>query len=278
MVDIHCEYCNHLEDITYLDSSGKIRANVSLNFLHTLKEKLQQSPIFKNSRLSLIARDSMAGIIKNPLMRSKEEGLILVLDSIYLKDTVLLQRERYTDYLTANFAIAYKFGCKTYLRKNMELNTNYLLEDTAFWPAQNVSLTLYLEVPEMKDAIWDTGIKAGEEYARYLAPYWVEQSRLFYYGNNKSFKSAFELIQKSQLDSAIQVLKSEAEVKPGKIRAAHAFHNLAVVYELKDDFTNALAMSDSSGKIKNIPTSKDYSETLRLRKIDKIALDWQLQE
>ncbi|NJK98434.1 MAG: hypothetical protein HC905_29090 [Bacteroidales bacterium] len=51
---------------------------------------------------------------------------------------------------------------------------------------------------------------------------------------------------------------------------------MAVTYELKDDLNNAHKMADSVYNASLTKASKEYNEKLRIRKIDKIALDWQL--
>lgn len=274
VVNIHCEYCNKPELIARLDSSNKFRAKASLNFLHTLKEKLQQSPILQKAHFSLLPHDSLLKEIQNHHSR-EEQGLVILLDSIYLADIIVYQKQKSTNEIIPIYGVIHKFGCKTFQRRNMELIDSYLLEDTVFFP---VSYSYgAIVVPEWEEAVWDTGIKAGEKYANYLAPYWVEQKRLYYYQNN-SFKKAYKYIQKDQLDSAIvSVNEGLKNVKKLKDRAK-ALHNLAVIYELKDDFPNALALSDSANKIKKTELSTQYSGILRLRKIDKLALDWQLGE
>jgi len=273
-VEILCDYCENTSAIYLLDSVNRNYTKVSLNFIYTLKENLQKSPIFPNTEFSLISSDSLLPTLKNYKARSMENGLIIILDSIYLKDTVIIQNDNLNNKLFS-FAMAHKFRCRTYDKRSMMMVDNYLLKDTLFWDA-DYSDYLLLSFPEIDEAIWDTGISAGVKYSHYLAPYWVDQSRDFYIGNNKSFKSSYKLIQLNNLDSAIYLLNNELSKNTSKLKKEKELHNLAVAYELKDDLTNALVMADSSYKIKNNKIFKKYAEKLRLRKLDKIALDWQL--
>ena len=274
-VDIHCEYCINRKAISFLDSVEQIEARVSLNFLYTLKENLEKSPIFQNTKFSLISSDSLLLKMKDHNSR-KNNGLYILLDSIYLKDTILIEREKYRYLYSYTFAIAHKFGCRTYNMSDLQILDNHLMEDTVFWPSQPSEWELLMNNPTILEAMWDTGIKAGEKYAHYLAPYWVEQSRDFYFGNDKAFKKSYTLIQINQLDSALNILQQGNNKKPGKNKLSKLLYNSAIIYELKDDFENAQIMADSSYRlVKNIAT-KYYADKLRIRKLDKIALDWQL--
>jgi hypothetical protein len=275
VVNIHCEYCDKSNLILRLDSVNRYKAKASLNFLYTLKEKLQQSPLLQNAKFSLLSHDSLLQEIKDTRAR-QENGLVILLDSIYLSDTLLSQKPKSSNEKIVTYGVIHRFRCKTFQRRNMEILDNYLLEDTLFFPV-SYFYTDVIVTPEWDDAVWDTGIKAGEKYAHYLAPYWVEQKRQFYY-QNKYFRKAFKFIQTDQLDSAMfSINECVKQMKNIKDRSK-AFHNLALIYELKDDFPNALALSDSAYKTRKSKLSEQYSEILRLRKIDKIALDWQMEE
>lgn len=277
-VEIHCEFCQDESQLLQMDSISRIEANTSLSFLNTLKENLEKSPIFQNSKFTFISSNDLLKEIKDYKTRIAENGIVIILDSIYLMDTILVEKVRGSGDIKYTYGVIHKFGCKTYLKKNLLVLDKYLLEDTTFWPPQYAFMEPQLELPPLVDAAWDTGIKAGERYAHYLAPYWVEQSRYFYYGNNKSFQTAFVLIQTNHLDSAIHVLQDEANKHSGKQQTAKALYNLAVVHELKNDFDNALILADSSMHIQKKILTEDYSDKIRLRKIDNIALDWQLND
>jgi hypothetical protein len=273
-IDIHCEYCTNPRLIYNLDTLDQPYAVLSLHFLQSLKENLEKSPIFQNTEFSMVSSDSLLNLLKNYKLRSKQTGLVILLDSVFMNDTVITQKERYqaSSYL---YGIIHKLGCRIYDKATMQVINNYLLEDTLFWPPQPSIWLLEANVPAPDDSWIETGIKGGEAYAHYLAPYWTEQSRTFYYGN-KAFNQSFKFIQNSQLDSALNVLQQFQNKKPGKYVSMMALHNMAIIYELKDDMINAYSMADSSYKTKKTELTKSYIEKLRIRKLDKAALDWQM--
>jgi predicted negative regulator of RcsB-dependent stress response len=158
----------------------------------------------------------------------------------------------------------------------MQVIDTYLLQDTLFWPSHFSEWELYLNSPDMENASLETGIRAGEKYARYLAPYWTDQTRNFY-GNRKVFKNAFRFIQRNELDSAIQIIEKAIEMTKSKSYVSKALYNLAIIQELKDELDKALILADSANKTLENKIYTDYTEKLRLRKLDKTALDWQLE-
>jgi hypothetical protein len=273
-IDIHCEFCDNPRSIYKLDTLEQVEANVSLYFLKSLKENLEKSPIFENTNFSMISSDSLLTLLKDLKLRRSESGLVILLDSVFINDTLITQRERYQT-ISYLYGIIHKFGCRTYNKTTMQVINNYLMEDTLFWPPQPSIWMLDANMPTAEDARIETGIRGGEAYAHYLAPYWTEQSRIFYYGN-KYFNQAYRFIQKSELDSALNKLQKYKGENHGRNMTMMNFHNMAIVYELKDDMLNAYAMADSSYKIKKSDQTKFYIENLRIRKLDKAALDWQL--
>lgn len=275
-IDIHCEYCNNERAIYLLDSSDQTEAKVALKFLESLNENLQKSPIFQTTRFTTITSDSLLSLLKNHKARNNEPGLIILLDSIFLSDTVINAIDRRSMARFYTYGVIHKFGCRTYVRSNMQILENYLMEDTLFWPPQPDIWSLEANLPLTGEAYKETGLRGGEAYARYLAPYWTDLSRLYYYGP-KPFNKAYNFLQRNQLDSALHVLNEYLKEKPGKSRKMMNLHNMAVIHELKDDMENAYLLADSAQKVKKSLVTKDYPGQLRIRKLDKIALDWQLK-
>lgn len=273
-VDIHCEFCSDPQSVYRMDTLNQSYTIVSLYFLQSLKENLEKSPVFQETKFDLVSSDSLLSMLKDFKTRNQENGLVILLDSIFINDTLITHKERYQSpfYL---YGIIHKIGCRTYYKKTMQILDNHLLEDTLFWPPQPTIWMLDANIPTAEEARIETGIKAGEAYAHYLAPYWTEQSRYFYYGN-RYFNQAYNFIQKSELDSAVNVLQQQQNEKLSRNMAMMNFHNLAIAYELKDDMIKAFTMADSSYKIKKTELTKSYIEKLRIRKLDKAALDWQL--
>jgi hypothetical protein len=269
-VVILCKYCNDTTSFLFMDSMQRLKARTSLNFLYTLRENLEKSPLFEDSQFSFRA--------ENPQNGDSKKSLIIKVDSIYLKDTIIAQRMKYASYSMYTFGVIHRFGCTVFTTDSSAIISNYMLHDTVFWPPVYTDDQVEAEWSEIQEAFWDTGIKAGKRYAHYLAPYWIDQSRIFYYRYSPVFKRAYEEIQKDKLDSALTILRNFKVKNSHQKQRARTLHNMAVVYELSGEIENALSMADSSNTVKKNRITKEFSDKLKIRKIDQIALDWQLSD
>ncbi|NJK98435.1 MAG: hypothetical protein HC905_29095 [Bacteroidales bacterium] len=178
-VEIHCEFCDDPEPIKLMDSLSRITARTSMNFIHSLKENLGKSPLFRDSSLYFINSEKLLAEIKRYKTRIKENTLIIILDSIALTDTVIEQRGKYSANNVYTYGVIHKFGCKIYDKSSMVLLSNYLLEDTVFELAQVSPWPYTTEDFSFDNTAWNTGVLAGEKYAHYLAPHWIDQTRIF---------------------------------------------------------------------------------------------------
>ncbi len=230
---IHCEYCMNPEKMTLLSNSENDKAIVSLHFLKSLRENLEKSPIFKNTVFIMCSSDSLLQLLKDYSKRTQENAYVILLDSIYLEHSNVIHDY---DKSTYYYKIIYKLGCRTYDRNSIQIVDNYLLEDTAYWPPQ-VLLKRESSLSPPDNILIETAINAGEDYAHYLAPYWTDETRIFYSGS-KRFNSAYKKLQVNSLDSAFNILQ-EGGTKYGRKMTNRKFHNMAVIYELKDDLKNA---------------------------------------
>jgi hypothetical protein len=273
-VYIHCEFCNQEDIISELEENEQTKARISLNFLFSLKETLHKSPIFKDASIQTVSTSNLLNDLKDYKSRLKSEDLVIVLDNIYLNDSLVKIKSEFGSNLYTQCLI-YKFGCKVYEKKNLQLIDHYMLQDSSFYPL-NIFMTRLVKDSVVRDVLWNTGIKAGEDYAHYLAPYWVDVTRKFSYYHNNTFKKAFNCIQKGELDTALNILQDVNNTSKHKKIKARTVYDIAIIYELKDDFENALQMAEASDTLHNSKLTKDLIKKLRIRKIDKLALDWQV--
>ncbi len=271
-VYIHCEYCINPEKSALLSKSENEKATVSVYILKSLRENLEKSPLFRNTVFVMCSSDSLLSVLKDNSKRTREYGLVILLDSIYLEHSNVIED---FDKATYYYRMVYKFGCSTYNRNSIQVIDNYLLEDTAYWPPQ-VLLKREQSLDPPDKILFETGVIAGEDYAHYLAPYWTDQSRIFYYGNKK-FNYAYKHLLNNNLDSALMILQKDG-TNYGRRLTSMNFNNMAVIYELKDDLGSAFSMADSAKSIMKTKWGDTYLEKLRIRKLDKAALDWQMDQ
>lgn len=148
-----------------------------------------------------------------------------------------------------------------------------------------VSATSYKELvenklPKRKEVFTDVSNDIGNQYVSSLAPEWTDLSRfLFSSGDDRLAISQYYLDQ-NNWETPIRLwteISSEANAK----LAARACYNLAVAYEIKDEFEQANKWLQESVKnynsLKKLPSEyqkiEKYSVELKLRTENKKKLD-----
>ncbi|WP_372751023.1 DUF6340 family protein [Labilibaculum sp.] len=156
---------------------------------------------------------------------------------------------------------------KTYLDEKLLIDSVY----------SEVSSTSYKELvdntlPKRKDVFTDVSYEIGNQYAISLAPEWIDLSRfLFSSGDDRLSISQYYLDQ-NNWETPINLWTEMTSEKNLKL-AARACYNLAVAYEIKDDFVQANKWLQES--IKNY-----YSLTklpAEYEKIEKYSLELQVR-
>jgi hypothetical protein len=277
-MDIHCLYCGSLTPEMEPDSESRMKASVSLNFLHSLQESLEKSPILEKTDVILQSDDSIIQKLADIKGHKFANNCLIVLDSIFIQDVILGDQNKNNSSFLYAFSTIDQFDCKLYKTSNFNLIDHYKQKDTLYWSQfmDSNSLEVFPLLP-FRDRIWDAGIKAGEKYAHHLAPYWSKENRLLFSWSHKSLRKANKFMMNNQLDSANQILSNILEkYSTQKVLYSNALHNYAVLMEMQDRIDEAIQAETQSVSIKKYMYLNDYLSVLRRRKLDKIALDWQL--
>jgi hypothetical protein len=157
-----------------------------------------------------------------------------------------------------------------------------LLIDSVY---SEVSATSYKDLvenklPKRKEVFTDVSYEIGKEYAISLSPEWIDLSRfLFSSGDDRLAISQYYLDQ-NNWETLIRLWTEITSEGNAKI-AARACYNLAVAYEIKDDFEQANKWLQESIKnynsLKKLPPEYEkiekYSAELKRRTENKKKLD-----
>lgn len=150
------------------------------------------------------------------------------------------------------------------------------LIDTIFWNGYDTEgrYNRKAKLPPRITALKIAAQMVGENYSKRFFASWQNVNRTYSVPPLPDFAAADEFVQKGEWDNAIMLWKRYAEDKNGKI-AINARYNLALAYEMKDDFETAEKWLQAAQKIATDYNSRDdlkmilrYQKVLAKRKMD----------
>ncbi|HYQ55750.1 MAG TPA: DUF6340 family protein [Draconibacterium sp.] len=155
--------------------------------------------------------------------------------------------------------------------------------DTIFWNAYdaNGNYQRNVNLPPRLTALKIASQMVGENYSKRFFASWQNVNRMYSVPPLPDFAAADELVQKGKWDDAIMLWKRYADDSNGKM-AINARYNLALAYEMKDDFDTAEKWLNASQQIATDYRSKEdlkmilaYKVLLAKRKRDIADLNQQ---
>lgn len=119
------------------------------------------------------------------------------------------------------------------------------------------------ELPKRKDLFRDVSYELGKEYALLLSPQWADFSRRYFIAGDDRFAVANYYLNQENWEKAISIWEEIADENNFKLSGRACF-NLALAYEIKEDFTSAnqwLRRAVSSyKKLKSLPSEFKWVE------------------
>ncbi|MEA4983330.1 MAG: DUF6340 family protein [Paludibacter sp.] len=180
------------------------------------------------------------------LARKNQVNTVISLDRILVNDNVaeLFNQEENTflAYMEARFEKHW-----TVFFPEMHQKFNLITKDTVYWESESYYRQRALNgLPVRRDALIDGALITGAKDVDKFIPYWEKVDRYFFNFNKKSFKPGMDAVYKKDWEGAIAcwedlLSKSQSETFKAKIA-----HNLAVVYEIKEDIGKAYDYSNKA--------------------------------
>ncbi len=163
----------------------------------------------------------------------------------------------------------------------------YLQKDSIFWYDYfNDSKKAVEAIPDFKDAVKTIARLTGQNYPLRIAPWWETVDREYFSAGHHLYQRANDLVKINNWNEAAKIWYHiyESENKKQKARAAY---NLALSYEIRNDFQEAKAWAEISRNLfetlKSIQVSEierkmafKYFESLNERFAETEALHKQL--
>lgn len=131
-------------------------------------------------------------------------------------------------------------------------------------------------LPSQVDSIVALGRDAGDDYARRIAPTYVQVSRAYYGRGDERFTDARRHVRARQWEAAGRIWRGVAEQESdAKLRGRAAF-NLALWFETRGDLDGALAWAEKAHGDLGNARARQYIATLHGRIADRERLAVQM--
>lgn len=243
-------------------------------FDSTLKARFIESPMFEQSKAVVQKEsdlDKEMGRMPSSEMNKHVSLSVRKMEVIEKKPQVGYNNWDFS--YTASYSYTYRFRIEMQNIGTEHYYDTSTITDTLTWEAESYYKEMLSDqLPTRREAITDIATMAAEKYARKVAPYWTTEERMLYYSNNKYMRKGYNLYLVNDLDGAIQSWKHLYEVGTPQL-ASIAAHNIALIYEILDDFDNSELWLDNSIKSKYHYQTVDYYYRIKERKAGRKKLD-----
>jgi hypothetical protein len=125
-----------------------------------------------------------------------------------------------------------------------------------------------------KDAVKNTGMNMGKNYATRIITYWIRVSREYYVKGNDNFKIAKRRAQTGNWDGAAELWLKETTNSKAKV-AERACYNTAIINEINGDLDKAIEWAKKSYEDYNNKLALEYLNILKNRKARNNELEYQ---
>ncbi|MDR2928918.1 MAG: tetratricopeptide repeat protein [Cytophagaceae bacterium] len=174
----------------------------------------------------------------------------------------------------------------TIYRKDGVLLDTFFKTDNIFWDENADNFGRLHNLPSQREAVEVMADYLGEAYLQHITPYWETVSRQYFSSGNYLFSRANDLHRANNWDDAAKIWYHVYETGK-KAEKAQAAFNIALSYEVRGDFEEAVAWGNISQQLfENLSTIKAsesvksnvnlYSIQLSERYQEKTKLDAQI--
>lgn len=187
---------------------------------------------------------------------------VLALEDLSYKSRIGLKN--YSGYIVATLDVDAQLLWKMY-DQNGNVADVFVQKDSIFWDnMENPLLVEEITLPSVRTSLEALADFMGKYYPDRIAPYWEVQYRPFYSGGHHLFARANDLKKVNSWEAAARVWYYVYE-EGNKKQKAMAAYNLALSYEVRGDFLEALAWAERSKALFDDLGTARVSETERKR-------------
>ena len=216
----------------------------------SLASQLQKSRFFGQVLTSPVSlRSDDEWMSKKPLPDSFKTETFDVqgFDGIISIDRLLFlfEQKMVNDYYSS-FRLTGSIACSIYIYSRNNPLSSFTISDSLSYstPVLGDSIEVFKKLPESIIEYLFSGM--GEHLSRMIIPGWSEKSRYLYAGSQARMQEALRFAQKNKWSHAINLWNDEYELAFQPNDKGRLASNLAVAYEMLDQFNTALQWANSA--------------------------------
>ena len=177
----------------------------------------------------------------------------------------------------SKLTVTVEVGWRIYYPKTQLIVDNYNHEKTNSRRASGATeIQSNANLPEKESVVKLTARQLGEEYGRRISPSRVNLRRSYYGSGNYVFKTGKQKFIEKNYDAAIDIWLNEFETTLNQKAKGKSAYNMAVAYEVKADYQNAIYWAEEAIQNRN-KKAKKYLAILRERVEEERRLEKQMK-
>ncbi len=150
--------------------------------------------------------------------------------------------------------------CNIYLKNTENPVYSFSLTDTLYYNSQidNDSLNIYYVIPNVM--VREAASYIGEKAVYYIVPSWKRESRFLFTNYESRMKEALVYAKDNKWIEASEIWNSLYGSEKNPLKKARLAYNLAISYEMRDDFDSALELAQTTKILIEINNKKNKEE------------------
>jgi hypothetical protein len=185
----------------------------------------------------------------------------------YKKQKEYIEDGFYATYY-ASIDLYYRAHWRVYEPKSKTILVDYVAEDTLYWDGYELNLNeLFGNLPKVKEACIEAGIRAAADFSGVIAPAWNNESRYYYVTKDQQIDTSLEYAADGDWDSALnnwmKYVKSGSLVQRSKV-----MFNVALANEMLGNLDSAIDWLQQSQRAYYREVTNYYLKKLIKRKED----------
>ncbi len=163
-------------------------------------------------------------------------------------------------------------GWRIYAPRERQLLDEYIMHHTLSFEGRGINPAAALAAMlERKEAVKNTGNRAGEAYGQRISPYYRRVSRDYYVRGSDALKTAKRRAQGGNWSGAADLWEQETGSTKAKT-AGRACYNMAIINEINGNIDAAIGWAQKAYEDYNIRLALQYIKILENRKINNNIL------